>query len=100
VLPRDGTIVTFSAISVVKNAPKARLAQELANWLIGPDAQQILMREAFYSPSNRTVDVPADLKEMGVPTRDDISKAIVLDDQDVVDKRRGWVRQIDRELAR
>jgi putative spermidine/putrescine transport system substrate-binding protein len=100
VLPRDGTIVTFSAISVVKNAPKARLAQELANWLIGPDAQQILMREAFYSPSNRTVDVPADLKEMGVPTREDISKAIVLDDQDVVDKRRGWVRQIDRELAR
>lgn len=99
VLPRDGTIVTFSSISAVKNAPKERLAQELSNWMIGPEAQQVLMREAFYSPANATVDVPPDLRALGVPTREDTSKAIVLDDTTVVEKRRGWIRQVERELA-
>lgn len=99
-LPKDINVVSMTTLAVVKNAPRQQLAYELMNWLIGPEAQSILMREAFYSPSNGKVEVPEDLKKMGLPGRQDIEKAIVLDDNVVSENRRNWIRQFEREMAR
>lgn len=100
VLPKDINVISMTTLVVVKNAPHLDLAYELLDWLIGPEAQTILMRESFYSPANKTVEVPADLKRIGLPAQSDIEKAIALDDYVVGENRRNWIRQFEREMAK
>lgn len=101
VIPKEGSILAFSAVVAPKNSPRPQLAKDAMNWLIGPQAQKILMDTAFYTPVNTKVELSSKLKELGVPDSKMISEIIIVENDSIInDHRRDWARQIDRALTR
>lgn len=100
VMPKDMNVLSMTTLAIAKQSTRLSLAYELMNWLIGPEAQEILIKEAFYSPSNSKAVVPENLKQMGLPDQKEIEKAIVFDDRTVSENRRNWIKQFEREMAR
>ena len=99
-IPKEGAILAFSVVTVPKNSPNLKLSQDIANWLVGPEAQKVFMEMAFYAPVNSKVEQSARLREFGVPTGDQADKIIKVDEEVVVKKRRDWVRQVERAMTR
>ena len=99
VLPKEGAIPSSTMVAAVKGAPNARYAQEFVNWFLAPEAQAVLTRELFYSPSNTTVSVPPDLLALGVPDQAVFARMPVVDDDIVVKERRDWTRKLERALG-
>lgn len=100
VVPEEGGVLSASAFSPVKNSAHPRLVQEFCNWILRPESQLKLMQKAMLSPTNMTVKVPAELAAKGVPTADDLRKAVHIPEQVITDNRRAWVRQIERAVQR
>lgn len=100
VLPKEGTVAAYSVAAAVKGAPHARMAQEFLNWFLAPEVQAQLMSELFYSPVNRKVRVPEDLRALGVLDQDGMQKLIPVSDEAVVAQRQNWVRQVRRAMSR
>ncbi len=98
--PKEGTVAAVTIAAPVKNAKNAALAQEFINWYIRPDVQKQIMEGLYYGPTNRKVEISAEMKSLGVPDSELMKKMITVDDSVIVDKRRDWVRQIERALAR
>lgn len=99
-IPEEGSILAFSVVTVPKNSPNLEAAQDLANWLIGPEAQQVFMEMAFYAPVNSEVEQSSRLRDFGVPTGDEMDKIIQVDEALVIEKRRDWTRQVERAMTR
>lgn len=100
VFPREGTLFGNGTISVVKGAPNEKLAQEISNYLIGPQAQLILMSRAFYVPTNTKVKLLPELLEYGLPSPEQMGRLITVSDEEVLERRRGWQRDLQRAMAR
>ncbi len=100
VFPREGTLFGNGTISVVKGAPNEKLAQEISNYLIGPQAQTILMSKAFYVPTNTKVKLLPQLLEYGLPSPEQMGRLITVSDDEVLARRRGWQRDLQRAMAR
>lgn len=100
VLPEDGTVSGVTMLAPVKNAPRAKLAQELCNWVISPDVQKIIVENLYYGPVNKKVVVTKEQKEIGVLDAEATSKLIVVDEGDDLSHRRNWVRNTERVMAR
>ena len=99
VFPKEGTVRSSTTIAVVKGAANERLGQEFINELLAPKAQEILMNVQYFFPVNSKVAIPQKLIDLGLPTPEQLAKAIVLDHSAVAERRRDWARQIERELA-
>jgi putative spermidine/putrescine transport system substrate-binding protein len=99
VLPKEGTMAGYSAAVAVKGAPNPKMAQEFMNWFLRPEAQQQLMAELFYSPTNRTVPVPKNLADMGVLSSEGMKTLMPVNDEDIFKQRAAWVRQAERAMT-
>ena len=80
VYPEDGTVAAVTMAAAVKNAPNAKVAQEFLDWFIRPDSQQQIMEGLFYGPTNRTLVVSEQMKQLGVPDAELMKKMIAVDD--------------------
>ncbi len=99
-IPEEGSILAFSVVTVPRNSPNLKLSQDVANWLVGPEAQKVFMDMAFYAPVNTKVEQSPRLQEFGVPSGDQMDKIIRVDEALVVEKRRDWTRQVERAMTR
>ncbi len=99
-IPTEGTVIGYGTMAVVKGGPNEKIAHEAANSLLGPKAQKILMDEAFYMPSNKTVPLSKDLVAYGFPSPDVVAKSVTVKGSVVVEERRNWKRMEDRVMAR
>jgi putative spermidine/putrescine transport system substrate-binding protein len=98
IIPDEGTALSSTTVAAVIGG-KEKLAQEFINWIISPKAQQVLMEEAFFIPSNSKVSIPPKFAELGMPGPEILAKAIKIDGNVIADRRREWSRQIERELT-
>ncbi|MGX5668638.1 ABC transporter substrate-binding protein [Rhizobium daejeonense] len=62
VVPEEGMLMFDQTLNILVNAPEKELAYEYANFMLSPEAQTLLMKEFFVSPTNAKVVVPDDLK--------------------------------------
>ena len=62
VYPKEGSPVDMTTISVVKNAPNADLANELANYLVSKKAQYLVATKLGLAPANPKVILPKSLQ--------------------------------------
>jgi putative spermidine/putrescine transport system substrate-binding protein len=62
VYPKEGSPVDMTTISVVKGAANADLANELANYLIGAQAQYLVATKLGLAPSNTGLKLPKALQ--------------------------------------
>ena len=100
VFPKEGSINSVTMLAPVKNARNPRMAQELTNWLISPEVQKELIEALYYGPANTKVVVTKDMREIGIPDAEMISRLKIVTDSGNVESRRSWVRKTERAMAR
>jgi len=100
ILPREGSMLTITAASPVKNSRNPKLAQEFLNWFIAPESQKIIMQDASFGPTNKTVSVPPELLALGVPDYKALSRLHPTDVEALARGRRDLIRQVERAMAR
>jgi len=99
VLPSEGTFISYSTFSPVKNAPNPRLAQEFCNWLLRPDVQLALSSATMFSPTNVKVTIPDDLKAKGLLETAQLDRLQAVPVDVVSESRRNWIRQLERAMT-
>ena len=99
VLPSEGTVAGYSAAAAVKGAPNPKMAQEFLNWFLRPESQQQLMKELFYTPTNRLVTVPENMKKLGILDSEGIKGLVPVDEEAIYKNRAAWIRQTERAMA-
>ena len=59
VIPDEGGPYLTTTVNLVKGAPQAEASRTLIAWLLGPEAQRLLVQTMFYEPVNTKADIPA-----------------------------------------
>lgn len=99
VIPEDGAFLTLSLLAAVKDAPHPDLAQKFLDWFLREESQERLMTETFYGPVISTVDVPQELAEAGVPSKETIDQLIIPDPSTVGENRSDWFDEFQRTMG-
>ena len=102
VVPKEGVVIAYATASAIKNdtnPERVKLAQEVVNWLIGPFAQETLMNNMFFNPSNSTVKVPPELVDAGLLSTERMKEMVTLPIDVVVKNRRDWSMRVDRVMS-
>lgn len=99
VVPKEGSALSSTTAAVALGGNEA-LAQEFINWIISPEAQQILMENAYYIPASSQVMPSAELLALGMPDPSTLENAIDPDRVAVSENRRAWSEQLERAMAR
>ncbi|QPM88984.1 ABC transporter substrate-binding protein [Pseudooceanicola algae] len=63
IIPEEGLMMWDQTFNICKNTPARDAAYEYLDFVLGPEGQDLLMREFFVSPVNKTVSVPEDLQK-------------------------------------
>ena len=100
VFPREGSINAVTMLAPVKNARNGRMAQELANWLIAPEIQKELVEALYYGPANSKLRVTKEMRDLGVPDAEMMSRLHNVTASGDMENRRSWVRKTERAMAR
>lgn len=90
VAPKEGLFMFEQVFSVLKGSKKKELCYRWIDYILRPDTQDKWVREYYWSPVNKKVDVPADLKEL-VPIHGEKMNQIVLWDWKTANRNRDRV---------
>ncbi|MBP0616665.1 ABC transporter substrate-binding protein [Jiella mangrovi] len=63
IIPEEGLMMWDQTFNILKDTPARTEAYEYLNFVLGPKGQDLLMREFFVSPVNKTVTVPVELQK-------------------------------------
>jgi putative spermidine/putrescine transport system substrate-binding protein len=78
-IPRDGTPCLATSINLVKGARQPEAARTLIAWLLGPEAQRLLVETMFYGPVNTRLDLPATSLARAGSTPEMVARRIDMD---------------------
>lgn len=99
VIPEEGTTLSSTTVSVARGGNED-LAQEMVNWLLTPEAQTILMENAYYIPAHSEVRPTEELAALGMPQPDVLEDALDPDRLAIAEHRREWSEAFERAMAR
>lgn len=99
VYPKEGTALMLSMAAPVKNSPNPDLAQEFVNWFISPETQQILMDDLKYGPTNSTVVVSEEYKQLGTADVERVKRMFRADEKIVLENRKVWTEFFDKMMS-
>ncbi|GHB23831.1 ABC transporter substrate-binding protein [Salinicola rhizosphaerae] len=99
VYPKEGAVALVQGACLVKGTQHADLAQAFIDYLLTPDVQELLARKRGNGPTNRHVELPADLADK-VPYGDRVSNLVTLDWDTVNQNRQEWTNLWNRRIER
>ncbi len=79
VIPDDGGPYLTTTVNLIDKAPREDAARILIAWLLGPDAQRLLVEAMFYQPVNIKADIPAAALARAGATRAMIARRMEMD---------------------
>jgi putative spermidine/putrescine transport system substrate-binding protein len=88
--PKEGMFMFEQVFNVLKGSTKKELGYQWINYILAPETQEKWMRRYFYSPVNKEVAVPDDLKAQ-VPISGERMSEIVLWDWKTANENRDKV---------
>jgi len=97
--PKEGAIGIVPTVSVPKASQKRELAQKYITTLLAPEGQVCFAQSQFAGPTNRKVQLPADLAKL-VPYGDLVQHMYFPDTDFVAKKFPEWSERWGREIAR
>jgi len=97
--PKEGAIGIVPTVSVPKASQKRDLAQMYIAALLSPEGQLCFAQSQFAGPTNRKVQLPADLAKL-VPFGDLVQRMYFPDTDFVARKFPEWSERWGREIAR
>ena len=97
--PKEGAIGIVPTVSVPKASQKRELAQKYIAALLSPEGQLCFAQTQFAGPTNKKVQLPADLAKL-VPFGDIVQRMYFPDTDFVARKFPEWSERWGREIAR
>ncbi len=97
--PKEGAIGIVPTVSVPKASQKRELAQKYIAALLSPEGQLCFAQSQFAGPTNKKVQLPADLAKL-VPYGDLVQRMYFPDTDFVARKFPEWSERWGREIAR
>jgi spermidine/putrescine-binding protein len=97
--PKEGAIGIVPTVSVPKASQKRELAQKYIAALLSPEGQLCFAQSQFAGPTNKKVQLPADLAKL-VPFGDLVQRMYFPDTDFVARKFPEWSERWGREIAR
>ena len=97
--PKEGAIGIVPTVSIPKASQKRELAQKYIATLLSPEGQLCFAQTQFAGPTNKKVQLPADLAKL-VPYGDIVQRMYFPDTDFVAKKFPEWSERWGREIAR
>src|SRR4026207_1454418 len=97
VAPTAGTPILDQVVQVTRGSKNKELAWKLIDAYLSPEVQTAFATELFWSPTNKTVKLPADVARKGIGPGD-IDKPVLFDWAQVAKQRPQWTEKWNREM--
>lgn len=98
--PKEGALIFANWFDVLKGAPHPDLAQELVNYLIGPEAQALFARHVYFGPINRTTKLEPEAARRVPFGPAQVAKMVKLDFVAVNEHVAQWTERWNKEIER
>jgi len=98
VAPSDGVPILDQVIQVTRGSKSKDLAWKLVDMYLSPEVQTAFATELFFSPTNKTVKVPADVAKRLINGPADVDKLVVFDWTKIARERPQWTERWNKEL--
>jgi putative spermidine/putrescine transport system substrate-binding protein len=98
VAPSEGVPILDQVIQVTKGSKQKDLAWKLIDMYLSPEVQAAFATELFFSPTNKTVKLPADVAKKLVTTRADVENLVVFNWDQIARQRPQWTERWNKEL--
>jgi putative spermidine/putrescine transport system substrate-binding protein len=98
VAPNEGQPILDQIVQVTRGSKHKELAWKLIDAYISPEVQLAFATELFWSPTNRTVKVPADVAKKIVSGPAEVDKLVLFDWAQVAKQRPQWTEKWNKEM--
>ena len=97
VAPSEGTPILDQVVQVTRGSKNKELAWKFIDAYLSPEVQTAFATELFWSPTNKTVKLPADVAKKVIGAGD-IDKLVLFDWAQVAKQRPQWTEKWNREM--
>ncbi len=98
VAPSEGLPILDQIVQVTKGSKNKELAWKFIDAYLSPEVQLAFATELFWSPTNKTVKVPADVAKKIIGGPADVDKLVLFDWAQVAKQRPQWTEKWNREM--
>ena len=98
VAPAEGTPILDQVIQVTRGSKNKELAWKLVDAYLSPEVQLAFATELFFSPTNKTVKVPADVAKKIISGPADVDKLVLFDWAQIAKQRPQWTERWNKEM--
>jgi len=96
--PSEGQPILDQVVQVTKGSKNKELAWKLIDAYISPEVQLAFATELFWSPTNKTVKLPADVAKKVINGPTDVEKLVLFDWAQVAKQRPQWTEKWNKEM--
>jgi putative spermidine/putrescine transport system substrate-binding protein len=100
IVPKEGTVGSQSIVSVVKGAKNVELAHRYIDFILSHDVQKAQALDLVDSPTNKTVEVPANIADKLAYGPEILSNIIFLDEAKLAGVQSDWVKRWNAIMAK
>jgi putative spermidine/putrescine transport system substrate-binding protein len=98
VAPREGTPILDQVIQVTRGSKNKELAWKLVDLYLSPAVQTAFATELYFSPTNRSVKLPAEVAGKIISGPADVEKLVVFDWSVIAKQRPQWTERWNKEM--
>jgi putative spermidine/putrescine transport system substrate-binding protein len=98
VAPSEGQPILDQVVQVTRGSKQKDLAWKLIDAYLSPEVQLAFATELFWSPTNKTVKVPADVAKKIISGPADVDKLVLFDWTHVAKQRPQWTEKWNKEM--
>jgi len=96
--PSEGLPILDQIVQVTKGSKNKELAWKFIDAYLSPEVQLAFATELFWSPTNRTVKVPADVAKKMIGGPADVDRLVLFDWAQVAKNRPQWTEKWNKEM--
>ena len=96
--PSEGLPILDQIVQVTKGSKNKELAWKFIDAYISPEVQLAFATELFWSPTNKTVKIPADVAKKIISGPADVEKLVLFDWAQVAKQRPQWTEKWNKEM--
>ncbi|MGH7266255.1 MAG: ABC transporter substrate-binding protein [Candidatus Rokuibacteriota bacterium] len=98
VAPVEGVPILDQVCHVTRGSKNRELAWKFVDAFLSPEVQLAWAQELFFSPTNRTVKLPADVASKIISGPADVEKLLIFDWAQIARQRPAWTEKWNRAL--
>ncbi|WP_080831637.1 ABC transporter substrate-binding protein [Cohnella massiliensis] len=91
VIPEEGGVLIRSGLGILKDSANQELAAKLIDFTLTAEAQQGFAQDLFYGPTNKTVELDAELQQKVVYGEEGLANLLAPEWNELLPKREEWL---------